>query len=68
MSTRTWTQWKQDIVEIIRDEYREVFASLQDDDIDWDAWRPLYEAGHAPMIAVGHAFAGMKELRGSHAA
>lgn len=67
MSSRTWTQWKQDIVEIIRDDYRELFPCVQQDDLDWDAWKPLYDAGHAPSIAVGHAFAWMKELS-SHAA
>lgn len=60
--TITWTQWKQAIVELIRSNYRELFAHVQLDDIDWDAWRPLYEQGCSPAVAVSIALSPTPEL------
>lgn len=51
-----WQQWRAGVVAAIRLELREVLEDVKDADIDWDAWRPLYEEGRSPRAAVGRAF------------
>lgn len=57
MTAHTWMQWKYAIVELIRSDYRELLPQLQLDDIDWDAWLPLFEQGCSPAAAVSRALA-----------
>jgi hypothetical protein len=52
-----WGLWQHGIVATIRDDFRGILDTISDDDIDWDAWRPLYEHGHSPKAAVNRAFA-----------
>lgn len=56
MVTLTWMQWKEEIIRVIRREYCELFPHVQHDDIDWEAWKPLYEQGCTPLMAVSTAF------------
>jgi len=51
-----WLDWRRHVVALIRMDFREVLQDVGDDDIDWDAWRPLYEAGRSPKAAVDSAF------------
>lgn len=51
-----WQQWRAGVVAAIRLELREVLEDVKDADIDWDAWRPLYEEGRSPRAAVDRAF------------
>lgn len=50
-----WSEWRASVIAVIRTEYHELFPSLQQDEIDWDAWKPLYEEGYTPQIAVALA-------------
>ena len=51
-----WTDWRQQVVAVIRRDFRGVLDEIGDDDIDWEAWRPLYDKGHSAESAVDHAF------------
>jgi len=51
-----WLDWRRQVVALIRLNFREVLQDVSEDDIDWDAWRPLYEAGRSPKAAVDSAF------------
>jgi hypothetical protein len=50
---------------VIREEFRELFASVHHDDFDWDAWRPLYEEGWLPTDAVKLALSRNSDSVGS---
>jgi hypothetical protein len=51
-----WQTWRCEVVAEIRSEFREQLGSIEDHDIDWDAWMPLYLEGCSPQDAVGKAF------------
>lgn len=51
-----WQKWRQGIVAEIRSGFREQFSAIEDDDIDWDAWLPLYLEGCSPREAVAKSF------------
>lgn len=52
----TWVQWRAGVVTVIRCDFHEVLREVSDADIDWDAWRPLYDEGRSPQAAVDRAF------------
>lgn len=52
MLTENWNDWQYEVVAIIRHEFEEVLSDLENEDIDWDAWRPLFEEGRSPQAAV----------------
>ena len=51
-----WCAWRQAVIAAIRIDYADVLDDVDEDDIDWEAWRPLYEDGLSPRAAVDHAF------------
>lgn len=53
-----WWYWQQGVVATVRRRYPGLFPSLESADIDWEAWRPLFEAGCAPAVAVTQALSG----------
>jgi len=55
-ATGPWSVWRQQVVSVIRAGFADVLQDVGEDDIDWDAWRPLYEQGHSPQSAVDQAF------------
>jgi hypothetical protein len=54
--TESWSDWRQGVVAVIRNEFRDIFDQIDDGDIDWDAWRPLFDEGRSPQAAVDRAF------------
>lgn len=52
-----WIDWRRGVVAEIRHEFREQFSSIEEDEVDWDAWRPFYLEGCSPRRAVDKAFA-----------
>ena len=56
MNTVTWMQWREQIIEVIRARYGTLLADIDQDDVDWEAWRPLYEQGYTAYTAVSDAF------------
>jgi hypothetical protein len=59
----SWFQWRASVLAIIRYDFGRVLSNLDDKDIDWSAWRPLYDQGRSPQFAVDCAF--MRDLRKS---
>jgi hypothetical protein len=51
------------VLAIIRYDFGRVLSNVNDKDIDWAAWRPLYEEGRSPQFAVDRAF--LRDLRRS---
>jgi hypothetical protein len=51
-----WVSWQRGVVDEIRTEFRDLFSAIDDQDIDWDAWLPLYLEGCTPRRAVDKAF------------
>lgn len=56
VTAATWNNWQEEVVEVIRAEYEDLFATVGKDDIDWNEWKRLYEEGHTPYAAVNSAF------------
>ena len=54
--TLTWTEWQQTVLQLIRRDFSEVLQEVGEQDVDWDAWRPLYEQRLSPRQAVAEAF------------
>lgn len=54
--TQSWVDWQQSVVTLIRQDFSEVLTQVGEEDVDWDAWRPLYEQGMTPREAVADAF------------
>jgi len=52
----SWLQWRAGVVAVIRFDFSDVLEEVADNDIDWDAWRPLYDEGRSPQAAVDRAF------------
>jgi len=61
-----WQDWRRGVVAEIRNEFREHFSSIEDQDIDWNAWLPLYLEGCTPRNAVDKAFVRQVEEATSH--
>ena len=51
-----WLAWKQGVVAAIRELLQSALSEVSDDDVDWDSWRPLYDSGYSPAIAVRRAY------------
>jgi hypothetical protein len=56
VDTQTWYDWQQAVVKLIRQDFSEVLTEVGEEDVDWDAWRPLYVQGLSPRDAVADAF------------
>ncbi len=50
-----WNQWQQAVVCLLHAELIGALPEIGPDDVDWDAWRPFYEAGRTPRQAVNRA-------------
>ncbi|HEY0685699.1 MAG TPA: hypothetical protein VGD45_25390 [Steroidobacter sp.] len=59
----SWVQWRASVVAIIQYDFGDVLPDVSDGDIDWEAWRPLYDEGRSPQCAVDRAF--VRDLRKS---
>jgi hypothetical protein len=51
-----WNTWQLEVLDIIRSEYAGVLEEVSWDDVDWNAWRPLFDVGYSPRDAVLSAF------------
>jgi hypothetical protein len=52
----SWADWRSQVVAVIRKDFHDLLDDIDDEDIDWEAWRPLYEEGRSPKAAVDRAF------------
>ena len=62
MFLESWLEWRRCVVALIRLDFRDVLQDVGEDDIDWEAWRPLYEAGRSPQAAVDLAFSRLSSV------
>ena len=51
-----WENWQHEVLDIIRSEYSLVLQEVSWHDVEWNAWRPLFDAGYSPSDAVQSAF------------
>lgn len=51
-----WETWQLEVLDIIQSEYASVLDDVSWNDVDWNAWRPLFDAGYSPGDAVLSAF------------
>jgi hypothetical protein len=51
-----WVRWQADVLESIQSEFCGVIESVGWDDVDWGAWRPLFDQGYSAREAVHQAF------------
>ena len=51
-----WYQWQGAVIEVIRQQFNGLFATIGLDDVDWPEWRWLFERGLSPQTAVSEAF------------
>jgi hypothetical protein len=59
--TLEWPRWQTDIVNVLRYEYCDLFPLIRNSDIDWEAWKPLYDQGCSPRLAIEQAISGSFE-------
>jgi hypothetical protein len=52
----SWQKWRTGVVAVIRYDFSDVLNDVGEADIDWDAWRPLFDEGRTPQAAVDRAF------------
>ncbi len=53
---QNWEIWQLEVLDIIRSEYASVLQEVSWHDVDWNAWRPLFDAGYSASDAVLSAF------------
>ena len=51
-----WNEWQHEVLSVIDSNFRNVLDTVEWDDIDWDAWRPLFNQGCSAKDAVRSAF------------
>ncbi len=55
-TSERWNEWQHEVLSVIDSDFRNVLDTVEWDDIDWDAWRPLFEQGCSAQDAVRSAF------------
>ena len=50
-----WEEWQAGVVAVLRTDFHDVVSDIRSEDVDWDAWRPLYDEGRSPHAAVSRA-------------
>jgi hypothetical protein len=53
---QSWSRWQMDVLHIIRSDFVGVLEAVGWDDVDWSAWRPLFDQGYSAHDAVHSAF------------
>ena len=51
-----WTRWQAEVLQMIHADFGGVLESVSWDDVDWNAWRPLFDQGYSACEAVRSAF------------
>ena len=51
-----WSAWQLEVLRIIRAEYASVLHEVSWEDVDWSAWRPLFDKDYSASDAVLSAF------------
>lgn len=56
MADEGWSRWQTEVLQIIHAEFGGVLEAISWDDVDWNAWRPLFDQGCSACEAVRSAF------------
>lgn len=51
-----WVNWQCGVVAELRTDLFQHVGAIDDRDVDWDAWLPLFLEGCSPRVAVDKAF------------
>ena len=47
-----WKQWKDGVLYLMRTKYRMAFGDIKSSDMDWEAWKEMYDDGLTPDDAI----------------
>jgi hypothetical protein len=56
VADESWTCWQTEVLRIIHADFGGLLEAISWDDVDWNAWRPLYDQGYSAHEAVRSAF------------
>lgn len=56
MADEGWSLWQTEVLHIIHADLGGVLEAVSWDDVDWNAWRPLFDQGYSACEAVRSAF------------
>ena len=51
-----WARWQTEVLQIINAEFGGVLEAISWDDVDWNAWRALFDQDYSACEAVRSAF------------
>ncbi|HTC14622.1 MAG TPA: hypothetical protein VK695_02345 [Steroidobacteraceae bacterium] len=51
----SWLNWQRSVLDLLRSDVADAFEYIGMDDLDWAAWRRLYEQGCTPRAAINRA-------------
>ena len=55
VTAMNWPRWQRAVLQLLRADFAEVLQHIAFEEVDWDSWRSLYEAGRTPRAAVNRA-------------
>ena len=55
ISVQPWTQWQEEIVALLKNDFDETLSQISIEDVDWSSWRPFYDQGSSPRSAIERA-------------
>ena len=47
-----WGKWKEEVLYLMRTKYRMAFGDIKPSDMDWEAWKEMYDDELAPDDAI----------------
>jgi hypothetical protein len=56
VADESWLPWQTEVLQIIHADFGGVLEAISWDDVDWSAWRPLFDQGYSACEAVRSAF------------
>jgi hypothetical protein len=51
----SWTHWQGEVLELLREDLRELLDQIALDDVDWPLWQHFYLQGRTPRAAINLA-------------
>lgn len=55
LSRKSWVQWQQEVLQLLEQELGEALGQVRLSDVDWYAWRPLFDEGRNARAAIDRA-------------
>lgn len=51
----TWAQWQYEVLQLLREELRDVMGQIDLDDVAWPLWEDFFAQGRTPRVAIDMA-------------